>query len=54
MIDIETDAILHTFPSVSAAEQHLRVKVTGAVQHALKELRPTAYGYKWAYAYENT
>lgn len=54
MIDIETDAILHTFPSVSAAEQHLRGKVTGAVQHALKGQRSTAYGYKWAYADDNT
>ena len=54
MIDIETDAILHTFPSVSAAEQHLRGKVTGEVQRALKEQRSTAYGYKWAYADKNT
>ena len=54
MIDIETDAILHTFPSVSAAEQHLRGKETGAIIHALKSTNPTAYGYKWVYADENT
>lgn len=54
MLDAQTNQILQTFPSISAAEIALRGKVTGGVQHVLKGRYNTAYGYKWAYADNNT
>lgn len=52
MLDIETNEVLQTFPSISEAEKYVRGRVTGAIQRVLKGGRPTAYGYKWAYADE--
>lgn len=54
MVDIITNTTIQTFPSILAAEKYLRGKETGAIRHALKSTNPTAYGYKWAYADENT
>lgn len=54
MLDIETNKVLQTFPSISEAEKYIRGRVTGAIQRVLKGGRPTAYGYKWVYADDNT
>lgn len=54
MLDKETNIILQTFTSTRKAEVHCAGKPTGHITHVLKSTNPTAYGYKWAYADENT
>ena len=54
MLDKETNIILQTFTSTKEAEVHCAGKSTGHITHVLKSTNPIAYGYKWAYADENT
>lgn len=54
MIDIKTNQIIKTFSSQAEAEIELRGKCTDAITKVLSGKKPSMYGYKWAYADENS